>query len=228
MTSLNNDLLQIEPVRRSTLSNRVYDRLFESIITGKISPGQHLVEQTLAEHLGVSRISIREAIRTLAQHGLVEIVPNRGAFVIGMTMNDILEIYQLRASLEGLGVKLATRNLGKTNLQELHVILKKLEEIEINNDRLQGASVDTQFHRAIMNLSGNHRAIRVWDQMSSQIQMVVYNVSNYYPHYNGLVDRHLRLVEIMEAGNTNAASVYVENHIMEGAQHILEAMSQTV
>lgn len=226
MASLNSDLLQIEPVRRSTLSNRVYDRLLESIITGKISPGQHLVEQILAEHLGVSRISVREAIRSLAQHGLVEIVPNRGAFVIGLSIEDILEIYQLRASLEGLGVQLATQKLNDDVLQELDKILQKMEELEQTNDRLHGASVDTQFHRIIMNFSGNRRAIRVWEQMSSQIRMVVYNISNYYPHYSGLVERHYKLIEIMKSGDAETASGYVQSHIMEGAQHVLEAMEQ--
>ncbi len=225
MTALE-ESFSIEPIRRSTLSNRVYERLLESIITGKISPGQHLVEQTLADQLEVSKISVREAIRLLAQQGLVDIAPNRGAFVIQMTIEDIMEIYQLRASLEGLAVKLATKNLNEANFQEFQKIFNKMAEVEQTNDRLHGASVDTQFHRLVMNLSKNRRAIKVWEQMSSQIEMVVYNVSNYYPHYHGLVERHQKLVNIMKSGDIQAASEYVQNHIMEGAQHILEAMLQ--
>lgn len=224
MSNQYEEFLQIEPVGRSTLSNRVYDRLLETIITGKISPGQHLVEQILAEHLGVSRISIREAIRSLARHGLVEIVPNKGAFVIGLTMEDILEIYQLRASLERLGVRLATRMITIEDLEALKGMVSRLAEIEDHNDRLLGASADTEFHRKIMNISGNHRAIRVWEQMSSQIQMVVYNISNYYPNFNGLAERHINLVKIMESGDSESAGRYVEDHIMEGCQHMLQAV----
>ena len=96
----------LTPIKTQTfLSDQVYENLTHAILTQQIKPGQHLVEQPLADQLGVSRISVREAIRRLAQDGLVEIVPSKGSFVVNLTAEDVKEIYQLRSALETIALQ---------------------------------------------------------------------------------------------------------------------------
>jgi DNA-binding GntR family transcriptional regulator len=78
-----------------------------------------------------------------------------------------------------------------------------------------------------MNLSGLQRTIRIWEQMSTQITMVIYTVSSHYPSYDGLAERHAKLVHLMRAGEYEIAVTYLQEHIQEGAQLLLGAMQIT-
>jgi DNA-binding GntR family transcriptional regulator len=212
---------------QGTLGERVYTSMLESILSGQIGTGQHLVEQTLADQLSVSRISVREAIRRLAQDELVEIIPNRGAFVVRLTAEDVEEIFRLRAALEGLAVERLTKSVTAQDLQIFDDLLEEMQQYEQDGNRVRGAAADTRFHRTIMELSGQRRSYQVWERMSGQITVVLYNVSNYYPSYQGLVDRHIHIVELIRAGDPRPAVEQLQNHIMEGAQRLLNAMRQT-
>ncbi|MBW6474300.1 MAG: GntR family transcriptional regulator [Anaerolineaceae bacterium] len=217
----------LKPIKSQTLlADQVYENLSHAILTRKIKPGQHLVEQPLADQLAVSRISVREAIRRLAQDGLVEIIPSKGSYVVNLTAEDVKEIYQLRSALEMIALKEIMAN-NHPNLAPLDRIVAQMIALEQKEDRLQGAALDNQFHRTLMNLSGLTRTIRIWEQMSTQITMVIYTVSSHYPSYEGLVERHAKLVYLIRSGNYDNAESYLREHIQQGAELLLSAMSQT-
>lgn len=217
----------LKPIKTQTLlADQVYENLSHAILTQKIKPGQHLVEQPLADQLAVSRISIREAIRRLAQNGLVEIIPSKGSFVVNLTPEDVKEIYQLRSALEMIALK-EIMVCNHPNLDPLDKIVAQMIDLEQKEDRLQGAALDNQFHRTLMNLSGLNRTARIWEQMSTQITMVIYAVSSYYPSYEGLVERHAKLVYLMRARDFKKAERYLTDHIQEGAELLLAAMLQS-
>jgi DNA-binding GntR family transcriptional regulator len=220
-----NVLSPIEPA--GTLGERVYASLLESILSGQIPPGQHLVEQVLADQLSVSRISVREAFRRLAQDGLVEIINNRGAFVVKLDPADVEEIFHLRAALEGIAVDRLTHRANPPDLTALENLLPEMRDLEERDDRLHGAAADTRFHRTLMELSGQRRIGQVWEQMSAQITVVMYNVSHNYPSYQGLADRHEQLIQLIRAGDPQSAVTYIQQHISEGAQRLLQAMEKT-
>jgi DNA-binding GntR family transcriptional regulator len=218
----------LKPIKSQTLLvDQVYQNLSHAILTQKIKPGQHLVEQPLADQLSVSRISVREAIRRLAQDGLVEIIPSKGSFVVSLTADDVEEIYQLRSALEIIALKEIMTSNHHVNLGLLDEIVSQMVTLEQKEDRLQGAALDNQFHRTLMNLSELSRTIRIWEQMSTQITMVIYTVSSHYPSYEGLVERHSKLVNLIRAGNYQTAANYLQQHIQEGAQQLLHAIHQS-
>jgi DNA-binding GntR family transcriptional regulator len=113
------------------------------------------------------------------------------------------------------------------NLAPLDRIVAQMIALEQQEDRLQGAALDNQFHRTLMNLSGLTRTTRIWEQMSTQITMVIYTVSSHYPSYEGLVERHAKLVYLIRSGNYDNAVSYLREHIQQGAELLLSAMSQT-
>ena len=207
--------------------DQVYQNLSQAILTQKIKPGQHLVEQPLADQLSVSRVSVREAIRRLAQDGLVEIIPTKGSFVVSLTADDVEEIYQLRSALEIIALKEIMIANNHVNLSPLENIVTEMITSEQKQDRLQGAALDNHFHRTLMNLSGLTRTIRIWEQMSTQITMVIYTVSSFYPSYEGLVERHAKLVDLIQSGDYQNTATYLQHHIQEGAQMLLTAIHQS-
>ena len=102
-----------------SLSGRVFHTIRENILSGKYKCDEELKEKTLGDELGVSRTPVREALRQLELEGLVRIIPNRGAFVEGITKEDVKDIYEIRARLEGLCAKWAADRITKDQIAEL-------------------------------------------------------------------------------------------------------------
>ena len=102
-----------------SLSSRVFRTIRENILSGKYEPEEELKEKTIGEELGVSRTPVREALRQLELEGLVTIIPNKGAYVVGISQKDIRDIYEIRSRLEGLCAKWAAENITKEQLDEL-------------------------------------------------------------------------------------------------------------
>ena len=94
-----------------SLSGRVFHKIREDILSGKYKRDETLKEKTIGDELGVSRTPVREALRQLELEGLVTIIPNKGASVVGISKDDIKDIYEIRARLEGLCAKRAAKNV---------------------------------------------------------------------------------------------------------------------
>ena len=103
----------------SSLSARVFHAIREDILNGKYQANEELKEKSIGEELGVSRTPVREALRQLELEGLVHIIPNKGAFVEGITLKDVKDIYEIRALLEGLCARWAAENITQEQIEEL-------------------------------------------------------------------------------------------------------------
>ena len=108
-----------EVTDKYSLRGRVFNKLREDILSGKYQDHEELKEVAIGEELGVSRTPVREAFRQLELEGLIQIVPNKGAYVTGITAKDVKDIYMIRSSLEGMCARLATENITEEQLEEL-------------------------------------------------------------------------------------------------------------
>ena len=102
-----------------SLEEQVYAELEEEILSGELSPGTSLGEIALSERLGVSRTPIRSAIHRLAEEGIVETIANKGAVVIGITKQDLVDIYRIRVRLEGLASAIAAEKISEEGIRTL-------------------------------------------------------------------------------------------------------------
>ena len=118
----NNIMLQGEVTDKYSLRGRVFNALRENILSAKYSQNEELKETAVAAELGVSRTPVREALRQLELEGLVKIIPNKGAYVIGITDKDIEDIYLMRSLLEGLCARFATNNITQEQIEQLEEI----------------------------------------------------------------------------------------------------------
>src|SRR5690606_12292208 len=114
------------------LRELVFEVLREAIITGKLRPGERLMEVQLAEELGVSRTPVREAIRKLELEGLVLMIPRRGAYVAEISMKDIADVFEIRAALEGLAAQLAAERCTPEEIENLE---RSLVQINVSAER---------------------------------------------------------------------------------------------
>src|SRR6202790_4795138 len=106
------------------LRRQVLDELRQSIIAGRLNPGERLIERELIAMMGVSRTVIREALRQLEAEGLVDVVPNRGAIVRELTVDEARDLYAIRALLEGLAARMFVEKAGPDEIAELGRELK--------------------------------------------------------------------------------------------------------
>ena len=108
---------------KHSLTGSVFNRLREDILNGKYKENDELKEMAIAKELNVSRTPVREAIRQLEFEGLVESIPNKATYVIGISLKDVRDIYEMRASLERLCAKMAIENMNDETMAKLEEIV---------------------------------------------------------------------------------------------------------
>jgi DNA-binding GntR family transcriptional regulator len=137
------------------LTDVVRDALREAIAEGRFRPGDRLIEGKLAELFGVSRNPVREALKALANEGVVTIAPRRGAVVAALSESEAAEVVELRAALEGLCARLAARRLDPDAADELSTILARGDELAGRGD-LRGLSrLNDAFHAELARAGRN-------------------------------------------------------------------------
>jgi DNA-binding GntR family transcriptional regulator len=150
------------------LASQAYQHMRNAILGGELAPGAVLLENHLAEKLGMSRTPIREALQFLARDGIVESVPSRGYLVPRMSLADLRELYELRESLEGLAARCATLRVSDTDIEALERLYGQYE-----NARDWEASIQlgAEFHSKIISLACNTRLATILDSLKAQITM---------------------------------------------------------
>ncbi len=161
-------------LQRDTSLEGVLDLLREKIIDGSFSPGMQLKQSVLASQLGVSISPVREALIRLVEEGLVENSPYRGMFVRRFNPSDVEEIYQLRLALEFLAIQLTLPKLQvPAALEKADRLMCQIQEAEEAQDFEQATLADLNFHRYLVELSGNTRLIKFWDSIFVQSRYVL-------------------------------------------------------
>ena len=144
----------MEGYEERSLRGKVFERLREDILSGVYKEKEELREASIGEEMGVSRTPVREALRQLELEGLVRIIPNKGAYVTGITQADVRDIYKIRSMLEGLCARWATRHITEAQMTELEEIILLSEfHIKITDRRYNGNKIGDQRHTLINRLT---------------------------------------------------------------------------
>ncbi|WP_433828826.1 GntR family transcriptional regulator [Actinoplanes sp. CA-015351] len=144
------------------------DRLRRDILSGRTDPGERLVEEQLTRRLGISRAPLREAMRLLAEQGLVEHIPRRGARVATLSDEDVRELYEVRDVLERHAVSTMPP---APDLSRLRVALDTIRKATEADDRLELANAHRRFHAEVVALSGNRQLTGLYESILVRIQL---------------------------------------------------------
>jgi DNA-binding GntR family transcriptional regulator len=206
------------------LNERVCQVLRDAIVTGALPPGQRLVEARLAEHLGVSRAPIREALRVLQREGLVTSLPARGVVVTVLTKRDVREIYGLRTALECWAVREACVKASPTQIKQIATLIEEMDQASLRNDADLLAAEDVRFHSLIFEISGNNRLLQVSSTILSQIRLLSTQVVHtLYTDLRLIPDRHHIILDAIRSGDADTAERCVRDHITSVADLIVAA-----
>lgn len=145
--------MQQEGNDQYSLRGRVFNRIREDILSGKHEQNEELRENTIAQELGVSRTPVRESLRQLELEGLVTIIPNKGAYVNGISEKDIHDIYVIRSYLEGLCARWACEKLTDETLRELDEVVELTEFYIRKGNPEHIVALDNRFHELLYRAS---------------------------------------------------------------------------
>lgn len=154
------------------LRTLVRDELRRLVITGELAPGTRLVEDRLAEQLGVSRNPVREALQTLAGEGFVTLTPRRGAVVSEITAGQAEELFDVRMALEALAARTAARRARPEDVARLQDVLDRAAEATRNDELDLLAALNTEFHDQVVRSGGNDYLGLLVAPMARRVQWV--------------------------------------------------------
>ena len=195
------------------LSSSLFSRLQTDILTGKIRSGEKLTEQRICEQYSVSRTPVREALRQLETDGLIESIPNRGAYVIGFSSQDIEDMYQLRKIYEIQAVRWAIERITDEELDQLEETFEFMEFYTMKGDKEKMLNINTHFHQLIYSASHN----RMLQHLLASYQIYIKHIrtsSRSDKEYLKLVlEEHRAIFEAIKARDVRAAALAMEIHM---------------
>ncbi|MGI6144315.1 MAG: GntR family transcriptional regulator [Clostridia bacterium] len=151
------------------LRDVVFETLREAILKGVFKPGERLMENQLADEMGVSRTPVREAIRKLELEGLVEAIPRKGAYVTEISSKDVSEVFEIRAALESLACGLAAERATPEEIEEMERHLVEENEYLHNDDLSLTVNTDVDLHALIYKAARNEKISSLISKLKDQV-----------------------------------------------------------
>jgi DNA-binding GntR family transcriptional regulator len=199
----------LSPARNVDLRQIVYEKIKEAIVEGIIRPGERLSEVELADKLAVSRTPVREAIRQLAQTGLVTLEPRRGAFVALPTIKDASDLYDLRTHLEIIAVRLVTLNQPIEELEHWRPVFLAMTDQTDTNHYL---AEDRKFHSSLYELSGNRYLTVMLHNIADLINLCRHYSVEGIP-LSTFAHEHVAVIDAIETGDPDQAEEVLRGHL---------------
>lgn len=213
-------LFENENTDKYSLRGMVFTKIREDILSGKYVKNEELKEISIGQELGVSRTPVREALRQLELEGLVRIVPNKGAYVAGITNNDIHDIYVIRSYLEGLCARWACEHITQEQIDEIEETIY-LSEFHVKKQHYdQIVELDTRFHELLYAASGSKilgHLLRDYHQYVHSVRKVTLAEPERAANSNA---EHSAILEAIRNHDADKAETLAHEHIIRTIQNI--------
>jgi len=220
-TSMSKYDVKQEVTDKYSLRGRVFQKIRDDILSGKYKDHEELKEVAIGEELGVSRTPVREAFRQLELEGLIQIIPNKGAYVTGITVKDVKDIYMIRSRLEGLCARWATEKITKEQLEEMeeNVYLAEFHASKGHMDQM--AELDNRFHEILYEASDSKMLEHLLKDYHNYVLRVRRrtlstgrgSVSN---------DEHRKILEAIKDKNADLAEELAHQHMINAFDNMVK------
>jgi DNA-binding GntR family transcriptional regulator len=216
-------LTEVPPLKTRTLAAEVAERLRDAIRNGSLGPGSRLVEQEVAEQLGVSRVPVREAIQMLVDEGMVRKSPHRGAFVFLPTRKEIDEISSLRVVLESFVVERVIENWNPNYEAALRTVVAAMRDGMREGNYQVMYEQDYAFHRTLWEIADHSILLEVVSSLRARLSRFLYEAASALSHEHAIrhVDSHDELIDILKRGDVSTAQAEITQHILAAKERIL-------
>jgi DNA-binding GntR family transcriptional regulator len=203
-----------------SLADQVFEHLETDILSGKYARGEILTESKLSAELGVSRTPIREALRRLEQEHIIE-ESGKGSIVIGITENDLIDIFLIREKLECMAASLAAERCTEEQLAELKETLEFQEFYLSKQDAEHIKLMDNKFHRTLYRLTGSMTFYDTLVPLHKKIQKYRRASVESKSRANASVLEHRKIFEAIAEKNSELAAKYAKEHVENAYNHTM-------
>lgn len=219
---MNNYDVKQEVTDKYSLRGRVFHKLREDILSGRYEEHEELKEVTIGEEMGVSRTPVREAFRQLELEGLIQIIPNKGAYVTGITEKDVKDIYMIRSLLEGLCARWATEHITNEQLEEMeeNVYLAKFHAGKGHMEQL--AELDNRFHDIMYEACNSKMLEHQLRNFHEYVLRVRRNTLSSANRGKASNEEHEQIMEAIKAKDADNAEKLANMHIINAYENMVQ------
>ncbi|MEQ8838605.1 MAG: GntR family transcriptional regulator [Lacipirellulaceae bacterium] len=202
------------------------EEIKKQIKNGRLAPGQRLVTSELIRDLGISIGPVREALRKLAGEGLIDIRQHRGAVVKSLSRQDIVEIYELRAVIEGAAARLATDRIKEEgNEKTVRELIAQCETAFAKRSAADYNQANQAFHSTIMGMSGNQRMAQIAEHLALPIYLLRYHQLLQSSTMETSIAEHQLIADAILSGESEKAERLMRRHVRTSGAGILESLA---
>ena len=191
----------------------VYEELKRQIMVGEILPGTRMMEVELADEMGVSRTPVREAIRKMEKEGLVTIEPRRGAYASDISVQEMVDVLEVRQDLEGMAAALAAKKINDDQKPELRALTDRYRKAIDSGNVAQIIELDEEFHEMIVGISGNKTLIQMVSKLQELALRFRYMYYEDFSRFRNQPTEHEHITEAIISGDSDAARQLAEEHL---------------
>ena len=203
-----------------SLRGQVFQEIREDILKGKFKENEELREATLGKELGVSRTPVREALRQLELEGLVHIIPNKGAYVTGITEKDVHDIYMTRYMLEGLCARWAAEHISEEQIQEMEEVLLLTEYHLDRGNAEQLAELDGKFHEVLYDASQSRILRHILSDFHKYVQVARKRSVKKEDRAKKSLEEHREILNALRTGDADRAEELAHIHILNVMENL--------
>lgn len=215
---------------RATLAGEVRGEIERMIVDGDLAAGEKLNELSLSTAMGVSRGTVREAIRSLADSGLIDLIANRGAFIHETTLAEVRNLYDLRGAIFAMACASSARRVGEgAEPQLVHRLednLERMRETQEKNDTKTYYTLNIEFHDMLLDGAGNPRAKAMYDNMVKEMHLFRRRGLSIATNIARSLEEHLAISEAVAAGDPEGARAAADRHITRGFARYMKMVEQ--
>lgn len=200
-------------IQSRNLYREVADRIRDLIEHGELMPGERISEKQLCEDFGVSRTPLREALKVLASEGLVELLPNRGARVMRLTLKKVKDTYDLMGALEGLSGELACQHISDEGIDNICALHERMLEHYRKRELQDYFRVNQQIHESILAASNNEVLQEMYNNLSQRVKRVRYSKKMTDSFWSKAVEDHENMIVALKKRDGPLLGQILRDHL---------------
>lgn len=205
-----------------SLRGRVFQKIREDILSGKYKEHEELKEVAIGEELGVSRTPVREAFRQLELEGLIRMVPNKGAYVTGITAKDVKDIYMIRSLLEGLCARMATEKITEEQLEEMEENIYLAQFHADKGHMEQMAELDNRFHDILYAACDSKMLEHLLKDFHEYVLRIRQKTLSTSSRGRASNDEHRQIMEAIKEKDARKAEELANRHIINAYDNMVQ------
>lgn len=213
-----------EPIIRRTLHDELLQRLRQMIIDGDLVPGEKVPEKKLCERFAVSRTPLREALKVLANDGLVTLTPNRGAMISDLTLADLEEAFPVMGALEALSGEMACANITSAEIAEIKELHKKMIAHYEARELTLYFRINQQIHELILAAARNQALSSMYRSLEGRIRQARYLANMSTSRWTQAVQEHEQIMAALEARDGAALAKILKSHLANKFETVKDAL----